>query len=86
MWSLGAVLYHVLCGMPPYSGRAEDRGVQMLRSIMESEADFDVLRHAGVSESGINFVAQLLNRDPFCRPTEKECFQHPWILRGARCG
>lgn len=79
MWSLGAVLYHVLCGMPPYSGRAEDRGVQMLRSIMESEADFDVLRHAGVSESGINFVAQLLNRDPFCRPTEKECFQHPWI-------
>lgn len=78
MWSLGAVLYHVLSGVPPYSGRAEDRGVHMLRNIMESEADFDVLRHAGVSESGINFVAQLLNRDPFRRPTEKECFQHPW--------
>ncbi|KAJ5675229.1 uncharacterized protein N7477_005163 [Penicillium maclennaniae] len=79
MWSLGAVLYHVLSGVPPYSGRAEDRGVHMLRTIMESQADFDVLRRAGVSESGINFVAQLLNRDPFCRPTEKECFQHPWI-------
>lgn len=79
MWSLGAVLYHILSGVPPYSGRAEDRGVAMLRSIMESETDFDILRREGVSESGIEFVAQLLNRDPFMRPSEKQCFQHPWI-------
>jgi serine/threonine protein kinase len=46
---------------------------------MTSDADFEPLRKAGVSESGIDFVAQLLNRDPFSRPTEKECFQHPWI-------
>ena len=80
MWSLGAVLYHILSGVPPYSGRAEDRGVAMLRSIMTTEADFDLLRQAGVSEHGVDFVARLLNRDPFARPTEKECFQHPWIV------
>lgn len=51
----------------------------MLRTIMTSDADFNVLRQAGVSESGIDFVAQLLNRDPLSRPTEKDCFQHPWI-------
>ncbi|OQD88845.1 hypothetical protein PENANT_c003G00302 [Penicillium antarcticum] len=79
IWSLGAVLFHILSGVPPYSGRAEDRGVQMLRTIMTSDADFDFLRHAGISEEGIDFVAQLLNRDPFSRPTERECFQHPWI-------
>lgn len=79
MWSLGAVLYHILCGTPPYSGRAEDRGQHMLRCIMESEADYDILRREGVSETGIHFVSQLLNRDPFSRPNEKECFQHPWI-------
>jgi serine/threonine protein kinase len=50
---------------------------------MTSDADFDVLRQAGVSESGIDFVSQLLNRDPFSRPTEKECFQHPWIAEVA---
>lgn len=55
----------------------------MLRTIMTSDADFDALRKAGVSESGIDFVAQLLNRDPFSRPTEKECFQHPWIAEVA---
>lgn len=79
MWSLGAVLYHILAGVPPYSGRAEDRGQQMLRCIMETDADYDILRQEGVSESGIEFVAQLLNRDPFYRPTERDCFQHPWI-------
>lgn len=79
IWSLGAVLFHILSGVPPFTGRAEDRGVQMLRTIMTSEADFDALRHAGVSESGIDFVSQLLNRDPLSRPTERECFHHPWI-------
>ncbi|KAJ6014288.1 hypothetical protein N7540_008879 [Penicillium herquei] len=80
MWSLGAVLYHILCGSPPFQGRAEDRGVAMLRSIMTTEADWNILRKAGISESGIDFVSKLLNRDPFARPTEKECFQHPWIV------
>lgn len=77
------MLFHILSGIPPYSGRAEDRGVQMLRTIMTSDADFDVLRQAGVSESGVDFVSRLLNRDPFSRPTEKECFQHPWIANVA---
>ncbi|KAJ5641275.1 hypothetical protein N7490_005275 [Penicillium lividum] len=80
MWSLGAVLYHVLSGVPPYSGRAEDRGIAMLRSIMTTECDFNILRQAGVSEDGVDFVAKLLNRDPFSRPTERECFKHPWIV------
>ncbi|KAJ5233103.1 hypothetical protein N7468_006059 [Penicillium chermesinum] len=80
MWSLGAVLYHILSGVPPFSGRAEDRGVAMLRSIMTTEVDFDILRREGVSEDGIDFVANLLERDPFARPTEKDCFKHPWIV------
>ncbi|KAL1998201.1 hypothetical protein VTN02DRAFT_6661 [Thermoascus thermophilus] len=79
MWSLGAVLYHILSGTPPYMGRADDRGAQMLRTIMTTDPDMDVLRTEGVSEEGIDFVAQLLNRDPHARPNEHECLQHPWI-------
>ncbi|KAF9883871.1 hypothetical protein FE257_002714 [Aspergillus nanangensis] len=79
MWSLGAVLFHILSGIPAYTGRGDDRGAQMLRSIMTTDADFDILRKAGVSEAGVDFVARLLNRDPHSRPNERECFQHPWI-------
>ena len=51
----------------------------MLRIIMTEDADYSQLRAVGVSEDGIDFVAQLLTRDPHSRPNQKQCFQHPWI-------
>lgn len=51
----------------------------MLRNIMTTDPDLDLLRREGVSEEGIDFVSRLLNRDPQARPKEQECFQHPWI-------
>lgn len=79
MWSLGAVLYHILSGNPPFLPRPEDRGPQMLRVLMNNDVDFTPLRNEGISEAGIDFVSRLLNRDPHSRPKERECFQHPWI-------
>ncbi|KAK2796197.1 hypothetical protein FQN52_000175 [Onygenales sp. PD_12] len=80
MWSFGAVTFHILCGSPPYAGRGDDRGAQMLRTIMTTDADFDLLRDADVSEDGVGFVSKLLNRDPKARPKEPECLHHPWIV------
>ncbi|KAI9374845.1 kinase-like domain-containing protein [Aspergillus egyptiacus] len=80
MWSLGAVLYHILAGIPPYTGRGDDRGSQMLRTIMTTDPDYNVLRAAGVSEEGINLVSQLLNRNPQLRPKETDCLKHPWLI------
>ncbi|PYH47988.1 serine/threonine-protein kinase [Aspergillus saccharolyticus JOP 1030-1] len=79
MWSLGAVLFHLLAGVPPFAPRGDDRGAQMLRIIMTEDAEYDQLRSVGVSEEGIDFVARLLTRDPHSRPNERQCFQHPWI-------
>lgn len=52
----------------------------MLRNIMTTEADYDLLRDAGVSDEGIDFISKLLNRDPKSRPKEAECFLHPWLV------
>lgn len=80
MWSLGAVLFHVLCGTPPFMGRGDDRGAQMLRTIMTTEVDYDLLRDEGVSEEGVDFVSKLLQTDPHERPNERQLFRHPWIV------
>ncbi|KAI2404454.1 Protein kinase protein rad53 [Ophidiomyces ophidiicola] len=80
MWSFGAVLFHILCGAPPYMGRADDRGAQMLQNIMTTDANYNKLRRVGVSEAGIDFISSLLNRDPQSRPKESRCFKHPWLV------
>ncbi|EXJ67368.1 CAMK protein kinase [Cladophialophora psammophila CBS 110553] len=79
MWSFGAVIFHLLCGKPPVTGRGDDRGAQMLNNIMTKNVNFDMLRQAKVSENAIDFVAKLLNRNPVLRPKEPECLQHPWL-------
>lgn len=80
MWSFGAVIFHLLCGRAPITGRGDDRGAQMLSNIMTQDVDFQPLRRHGVSENAIHFVSRLLNRDPAARPKEPECLQHPWLL------
>lgn len=51
----------------------------MLRTIMTTEVEYDLLQEAGVSAEGIDFVSQLLRTDPHDRPNEKQLFKHPWI-------
>lgn len=79
MWSFGAVIFHMLCGKPPITGRADDREEQMLDSIMTKDIDFEPLRQAGISDDAINLIAKLLNRNPSLRPKEPECLRHPWL-------
>ncbi|KAL5338898.1 kinase-like domain-containing protein [Aspergillus crustosus] len=80
MWSLGAVLYHLLAGIPPYTSRGDDRGAQMLQTIMTTDPEYNVLRTSDISETGIDFVSKLLNRYPHLRPNERECLRHPWLV------
>lgn len=79
MWSFGAVIYHLLCGVPPYRGRPDDRGALILDNMMNYDPEYAKLRLAGVSEEGIGFVASLLKRNPKERASEQELFHHPWI-------
>lgn len=79
MWSFGAVLFHILCGKAPIMSRGDNKGAEMLNNIMTKDVNFDPLRSAGISEEAIDFIGQLLNRNPLLRPNEKECLQHPWI-------
>lgn len=78
-WAFGAVLYHLMCGKPPFVGTVEDRGAMMLETIMSNDVDFDRLTRAGVSSAGVDFVRKMLVREPSQRATDAQCLRHPWI-------
>lgn len=79
MWSFGAVLFHILCGIPPYMGRGDSRGSHMLRTIMTTTPNYGYLTAVGVSDVGVDFIRMLLNRNPSERPKEPELFRHAWF-------
>ncbi|KAI9740598.1 MAG: hypothetical protein M1834_005179 [Cirrosporium novae-zelandiae] len=79
MWSFGAVMYHILSGYAPYMGRGENGGALMLRNIMTRDLDVVPLKRCALSDDGIKFLKGLLVRNPDWRPTEAECFAHPWL-------
>ena len=51
----------------------------MLETVMTVPADYSRLRHAGVSEHGIDFLHRMLITEPGLRATETECLHHPWL-------
>ena len=79
IWSIAAVLFHLLCGHAPYTGSMENEGYLMLMSIMRSSPNWEYLRQAGISKAGIDFVRKALVVDPQERARETDLLKHPWL-------
>jgi serine/threonine protein kinase len=79
MWSFGAVIFHLLAGKAPITGRGDDKGAQMLSNIMTKSIDFSPLEEQFVSGECLDFIMRLLERVPHNRLTESQCLKHPWI-------
>lgn len=76
IWAFAAVLYHLLCGSPPFEGTSY---AHMLERVMNTSVDYAKLKNAGVSYRGVDFVSKMLVVDPASRATEAECLQDPWL-------
>lgn len=72
IWSLGILLYILMCGCPPYSSRA-------LRQQDNTPLRFPHNEWATVSETAIELIRCMLDRDPGRRPTANELLEHPWV-------
>ncbi|CAI7742365.1 unnamed protein product [Closterium sp. NIES-53] len=78
VWSLGVILYILLCGAPPFWGPTDkDVFVEVLKGVV----DFSGEEWAGVSEEAKRIVLCLLQRDPKRRPAAVQILSHAWILR-----
>jgi len=77
MWSVGVIIYILLCGYPPFYA---DTASALYRRIMDAKYDFDDPSWDDVSESAKDLIRSLLVKDPTTRLTASQCLSHPWVL------
>uniref|UniRef100_A0A8C9TAG8 non-specific serine/threonine protein kinase n=1 Tax=Scleropages formosus TaxID=113540 RepID=A0A8C9TAG8_SCLFO len=80
MWSLGVIMYILLCGYPPfYSNHGLAISPGMKKRIRMGQYEFPRSEWSDVSEEARRLIRHLLRTDPTQRMTITEFMNHPWI-------
>ncbi|KAG7513879.1 calcium/calmodulin-dependent protein kinase type IV [Solea senegalensis] len=78
MWSVGVILYILLCGFEPFF---DPRGDQyMYTRILNCDYEFVSPWWDDVSLNAKDLVSKLIVLDPLKRLSVREALQHPWVL------
>jgi len=83
MWSLGCVIYCLLCGAPPFEGKNQE---QMCRLVTRGQFDEVKLRSCvGLdNDTCVDFIRKLLQVRPEMRMMENEALRHEWLYPGSQ--
>eukprot|EP00918_Siedleckia_nematoides_P065072 GHVU01141474.1.p1 GENE.GHVU01141474.1~~GHVU01141474.1.p1 ORF type:complete len:480 (-),score=77.65 GHVU01141474.1:258-1628(-) len=79
MWSLGVVLYCMLCGFAPFT---HENTAALFSMITRGDYTFPSPYWDGISDSAKDVVAQMLTVDPEARPSASQILTHAWISDG----
>ncbi|KAF7653696.1 hypothetical protein LDENG_00079600 [Lucifuga dentata] len=80
MWSLGVIMYILLCGYPPfYSNHGLAISPGMKRRIRNGQYEFPNPEWCDVSEEAKQLICHLLKTEPTQRMSITEFMNHPWI-------
>eukprot|EP00300_Choanocystis_sp_HF-7_P015395 c19037_g1_i2.p1 GENE.c19037_g1_i2~~c19037_g1_i2.p1 ORF type:complete len:332 (+),score=56.21 c19037_g1_i2:45-1040(+) len=78
MWSVGVVLYTLLCSFPPFYAETDE---ELFDLIAAGTYDFPPPRWTKISADAKDLVSRLLQVDPAKRWTATQALGHPWIIR-----
>ncbi|XP_048564926.1 calcium-dependent protein kinase 2 [Triticum urartu] len=76
IWSVGVILYILLCGVPPFWAESE-HGI--FNSILRGQIDFSSDPWPRISSGAKDLVRKMLNSDPKKRISAYDVLNHPWI-------
>jgi len=79
-WSLGIILYILLCGYPPFYADTHPRLYQLIQSGRFSFAEQD---WGGISDEAKDLITKLLTKNPKKRLTAKDAKKHKWVTKAA---
>mmetsp|Transcript_11707 Transcript_11707/g.28520 ORF Transcript_11707/g.28520 Transcript_11707/m.28520 type:complete len:243 (+) Transcript_11707:2-730(+) len=79
-WSVGVILYILLCGFPPFY---EEELPKLFSTIMQGKYDFPSPWWDNVSDDAKDLVQKLLVVDPKARYTADDVLEHQWITTSA---
>eukprot|EP00741_Cyanophora_paradoxa_P012435 tig00020610_g12014.t1 len=82
MWSLGVIVYILLCGYFPFYGETL---FQVFARVQSGTYDFPEEEWASISPAAVEVVRALLTVDPAKRMTAEQLLAHPWIPSAEAC-
>jgi calcium-dependent protein kinase len=83
IWSIGIILYTMLCGHPPFRGSKEE---DIKKKILAGKVEFPKKNFEKVSQEAIDFITQLLDYNPAKRPTAEQAMQNSWMVKCLNSG
>ncbi|XP_045340359.1 serine/threonine-protein kinase 33 isoform X1 [Leopardus geoffroyi] len=76
IWSIGVIMYILLCGEPPFLASSEEKLFELIR---KGELHFEDPIWDSISDCAKSVLKQLMKVDPAHRITAKELLDNQWI-------
>ena len=76
IWSLGVILYVLLCGYPPFNG---DSDVEIIQNVQRGKFVFPEEEWDVISPECKDLIKKMLTYEPAKRIGAKEVLLHPWF-------
>jgi len=77
LWSVGVIMYILLCGFPPFYAEDDDEAFDQ---IIAGEFDYPEPYWSSISDDAKDLIDHLLVTNPSNRFTAQQALQHRWIV------